>query len=103
MIVISKLVFAEPPELFANNVYVTAVVWFTVGVPEITPFSIDKPAGKVGVISHVCTKPPVFETTISVIAVPRVKVWSAIAPRFATGSLIVIVTVVFAEPPVLLP
>ena len=41
-------VVCDPPELFAYSVYDTAVVWFTVGVPEITPFVIDRPAGRVG-------------------------------------------------------
>ena len=39
---------SDPPELFAYNVYVTAVVWLTVGVPEITPFVMVSPAGSVG-------------------------------------------------------
>ena len=77
----------------------TAVVWLTVGVPEITPFVMLRPAGKVGLISHVATLPPVLDATMFVIVVPRVNVWSAMAPRLATGSLIVIVKVTLFEPP----
>ena len=39
----------------------------TLGVPEITPLLIDRPAGNVGVISQVATAPPVLVATISVI------------------------------------
>ena len=77
----------------------TAVVWLTVGVPEITPFVMLRPAGKVGLISHVATLPPVLVATMFVIEVPRVNVWSAMAPRLATGSLIMIVKVTLFEPP----
>ena len=52
----------------------TAVVWFTVGVPEITPFVMDSPAGRVGWIAHVATAPPVLLETMLVIAVPLVNV-----------------------------
>ena len=46
----------------------TAVVWLTVGVPEITPFVMDRPAGSVGEISQVATAPPVLLATMLVIA-----------------------------------
>ena len=75
------------------------MVWLTVGVPEITPFTILNPAGSVGAISQVATLPPVLLATISVIAVPRVKTWLEIEARLATGSLIVIVNVSLSEPP----
>ena len=65
---------SDPPELFAYKVYVTAVVWLTVGVPEITPFAMLKPAGNAGSISHVATAPPLLVATTSVIAEPRVYV-----------------------------
>ena len=52
----------------------TAVVWFTVGVPEITPFVIDNPAGRVGWIAQVATLPPVLLATTFVIVEPLVKV-----------------------------
>ena len=48
LIVIEKVTLSDPPELLAYRVYVTAVVWLTVGVPEITPFAMDSPAGSVG-------------------------------------------------------
>ena len=82
--------------------YETAVVWLTVGVPEITPFTIDKPAGNAGSISQVATLPPVLLATMLDIADPRVNVWSAIAPKLATGSLMVIANVTLSEPPELL-
>ena len=52
----------------------TAVVWFTVGVPEITPFVMLSPAGRVGLISHVATAPPVLLATMLVMAESRVNV-----------------------------
>ena len=82
--------------------YETGVVWLTVGVPEITPFTIDRPAGNVGLISQVATLPPVLLATMLDIADPRVNVWSAIAPKLATGSLMVIANVTLSEPPELL-
>ena len=60
---------------------------------------MDSPAGKVGWIAQVATAPPVLLATMLVIAESRVKVWSAIAPKFATGSLIVIVNEVDVDPP----
>ena len=79
--------------------YVTAVVWLTVGVPEITPFVMDSPAGRVGWIAHVATAPPVLLATMFVIGEARVNTWLEIAPKLATGSLIVIVKVSLSEPP----
>ena len=102
LIVIVKVSLSEPPELFAYNVYVTGVVWFTDGVPLITPPDIESPLGRAGSISQVATAPPVLLATIFVIAVSLVKVWSAIVPRIATGSLIVIVKVSLSDPPELL-
>ena len=61
------------------------------------------PAGNVGSISQVCALPPEFVATMFVIAVSLVKTWSEIEPIFGVGSLIVIETDVFDEPPVLLP
>ena len=52
----------------------TAVVWLTVGVPEITPFVMDRPAGNVGAISHVAIAPPVLLATIFVMTEPLVNV-----------------------------
>ena len=45
--------FAEPPELLAKSVYMTAVVWFTDGVPLNIPPAIVIPFGKAGDISQV--------------------------------------------------
>ena len=99
LMVIVNETLSEPPELFAYRVYVTAVVWLTVGVPEITPLFMLKPDGSDGTISHVATLPPVFATTISVIATVLVNVWSATGPSIATGSLIVIVKETLSVPP----
>ena len=77
----------------------TAVVWLTVGVPEMTPFVMLSPAGSAGSISHVATFPPVLLATMFVIVELRVKIWSVIEPRIATGSLIVIEKVMLIEPP----
>ena len=67
-----KEMFVEPPELFAYNVYITAVVWLMLGVPEITPPVIDRPVGKAGEISQNATTPPVLLVTKSVIVTPLV-------------------------------
>ena len=72
--VIVNVSLSDPPELFAYSVYVTAVVWLTVGVPEITPFVMDSPAGRVGWIAHVATAPPVLLATTFVIAESLVNV-----------------------------
>ena len=74
LIVIVKVSLSEPPELFAYNVYVTGVVWFTDGVPLITPPDIESPLGRAGSISQVATLPPVLLATILVMAVSRVNV-----------------------------
>ena len=51
MLIVAEL---EPPELFAQIVYVTGLVCKTVGVPQIVPLSVPKlrPSGKVALISH---------------------------------------------------
>ena len=67
-----KEMFVEPPELFAYNVYSTAVVWLMLGVPEITPPVIDRPVGREGEISQDATTPPVLLATKSVIVTPLV-------------------------------
>ena len=47
-----------------------------VGVPEISPFEVEKvrPAGSVGVIAHEVTVPPNADGVAVVIAVPFVSV-----------------------------
>ena len=49
----------EPCVPLAQIVYVVAVVWRTVGTPQIVPLLVPKlrPAGKVELISHVVTVP----------------------------------------------
>jgi hypothetical protein len=44
----------EPPELFAQIVYVTGLVCSTVGVPQTVPLLVSKvrPLGRAGLISH---------------------------------------------------
>jgi hypothetical protein len=51
MLIVAEL---EPPELFAQIVYVTGLVCRTVGVPQIVPLLVLKvrPLGKAGVISQ---------------------------------------------------
>ena len=63
---------AAPPVLLAQIVYIVCVM-FTVGVPEITPSTNDKPDGKDGSIAQSSTIPERIGA-ISVIACPRVKV-----------------------------
>ena len=49
----------EPPELFAQIVYVTGLVWRTVGVPQIVPLAEPKnrPLGRLPFISHEVISP----------------------------------------------
>ena len=77
----------------------TAVVWLTVGVPEMTPFAMLNPAGRVGAISQVATLPPELVATMSVIVMPLVNVWSAIGDKLATGSLIMMLNETLSVPP----
>ena len=72
LIVIVNVSLSDPPELLAYNVYVTAVVWLTEGVPDMTPFVMLRPAGSDGEISQLATLPPVFVATTSVIVTPLV-------------------------------
>ena len=65
----------------------------------MTPFVMLSPAGRVGWIAHVATFPPELLATMFVIVELRVKIWSVIEPRIATGSLIVIEKVMLIEPP----
>ena len=53
----------EPPELLAQTVYDTAVVWRFSGVPEMAPVaeSKDMPEGKLGLMPHVVAVPPVVD------------------------------------------
>ena len=66
---------ALPPVLFAYTVYV-AEEEIAVGVPEISPFEVEKvrPAGSVGMIAQEVTAPPEADGVAVVIAVPFVRV-----------------------------
>ena len=74
LMVIVKVSLSDFHRCYLHRVYVIAVVWLTVGVPEMTPFDNTKPAGRVGSISQVATLPPVLLATIFVMAVPLVNV-----------------------------
>ena len=68
-------VVALPPVLFAYTVYVVEEE-IAVGVPEISPFEVEKvrPAGSVGTIAQEVTAPPEADGVAVVIAVPFVRV-----------------------------
>ena len=63
------------------------------------PFTILKPAGRVGSISHVATIPPELVELKLGIVTPRVNTLSDIGVRIATGSFIVMLNETLAEPP----
>ena len=68
-----------PPLFVPVTVWTTAVVWFTVGVPEITPSTRLMPLGKGGLTLHSVTVPPALDTVRLLIAtslVPVMVVWS---------------------------
>ena len=66
---------ALPPVLLAVIVYVVEEE-IAVGVPEISPVTVEnvRPVGKVGVIDHKVTAPPLADGVAVVMAVPLVKV-----------------------------
>ena len=66
---------ALPPVLFAYTVYVVEEE-IAVGVPEISPFEVEKvrPAGSVGMMAQEVTAPPETDGVVAVIAVPFVSV-----------------------------
>ena len=64
---------AGPPLLLAQTVY-CVVVLFTVGEPEIVPFSKIRPFGNAGSISHVSGAPPETVGSQATICSPRVSV-----------------------------
>ena len=96
----------EPPELFAQTVYATAVVCKTEGVPLMAPVLELKarPFGMDGLISHVVTAPPLIEGVVVDIAVPlmSVKLWDEYTIEFGARSTMVMFICVEAEPPELL-
>tara|TARA_B100001564_G_scaffold357959_1_gene375432 strand:- start:888 stop:1148 length:261 start_codon:yes stop_codon:yes gene_type:complete len=75
-----------------------------VGVPEIAPVEVsnERPEGRVGVIDHDKTAPPVDDGVAVVIEVPLVRV-SEFGEKTIEGvaSLTTIVSVAVSEPPVL--
>ena len=64
---------ARPPLLLAQTMY-CVVVLFTVGEPEMVPFSKIKPFGSDGSISHVSGTPPETVGSQATICSPRVSV-----------------------------
>ena len=64
---------AGPPLLLAQTVY-CVVVLFTVGEPEMVPFSKIKPFGNAGSISHVSGIPPETVGSQATLYSPRVRV-----------------------------
>ena len=101
---IVSVAVALPPVLLAYTVYV-AEEDRAVGVPEISPFEVEKvrPAGSVGVITHEVTVPPNADGVAVVIAVPFSKVREVKLYEIdGATSLTTMVTVVVALPPVLL-
>ena len=63
---------SEPPELLAQIVYSTAVVCSVVGVPQMLPLvePKDRPVGRLGLISHDVTVPPLTVGVLVVMVVP---------------------------------
>jgi len=66
----------EPAELFAQTVYVAAVICKTEGVPLMAPVLElnNKPLGTAGVISQLVTAPPPTLGVLVLMATPLVKV-----------------------------
>ena len=66
----------EPPELFAQTVYSTAVDWTIVGVPQMLPLvkPKERPVGRLGLISQLVTAPPLTLGVLVVMAVSFVRV-----------------------------
>jgi len=60
-----------PPLLLAYTVWLTALVWFADGVPDITPLTRLMPLGRAGSTSHVAALPPLLVMVTEVMAVPR--------------------------------
>ena len=87
-----------PPLLFAYTVYNVSVI-FCVGVPLITPPANVSPEGNAGSISHEEIAPPLLFIARSVIVCSLVYIWSLTLLKEASGSLIVILNGLLAEPP----
>ena len=67
MMVMVTVAEVEPPELFAQIVYVTAVVCKTVGIPQIVPLLVPKlsPAGKVALMAQEVISPEPVKVALS--------------------------------------
>ncbi len=95
----------EPPELFAQIVYVTGLVCRTVGVPQIVPLLVPKlrPAGKVALIAQEVITPLPVSVAVSgksPLAVLLVSVkFSGEYDNVGTSSTIVMLIVAEVEPP----
>ena len=80
MMVMLTVAETEPCVPFAQIVYVVAVVWRTVGMPQIVPLLVPKlrPAGKVELIAHVVTVP---ETVVVAFNGRSLLAWSFVRVR----------------------
>ena len=67
MIVMLRVTFTEPPLLFAQTVYVIALVCNMVGIPQIVPLlePMFKPEGRLGLISQVTISPAPVKVGVS--------------------------------------
>ena len=94
----------EPPLLFAQMVYVVAVVCNTVGIPQIVPLLVPKlrPVGRLPLISHdVMTPEPVSVAFSgkSMLASPLISVkFSGEYESIGTTSLMVMLMLVVELP-----
>ena len=95
----------EPPELFAQIVYVTGLVCRTVGVPQTVPLLVPKfrPAGRVSLIAHEVITPLPVSVAVSgksPLAVLFVSVkFSGEYESVGNWSLMVMLIVAELEPP----
>ena len=95
----------EPPELFAQIVYVTGLVCRTVGIPQTVPLLVSKvrPLGKAGLISHEVMVP---EPVTVAFSGKSILIWPFVSVRFdgeyesvGTWSSTTMVMVVVSVPP----
>ena len=98
----------EPPLLFAQMVYVVAVVSNTVGIPQIVPLLVPKlrPVGRLPLISHEVMTPEPVSVAFSgksMLANPLISVrFSGEYERAGTTSLMVMLMLVVELPLALL-
>ncbi len=81
MMVMLTLAEVEPPELFAQTVYVVLVVCKIEGVPLILPSVVPhvSPVGNDGLISQDVMVPPLVDGRFGVMAVPFSSVMFSVA------------------------